>query len=140
MFPCKHYCIVMCFLERSYGYMVSLLWYSPTSLRYIPRDPCNGENSHLLGVSRESYTRFSVLSFFNESVFPRSMTIPLGPIRFSTKICWYIRKLMFISSVNYTGDKREKCWRINFFQISQELSWVQLYLNIEFFLIFHFLV
>ncbi len=86
MFTCKHYCIVMCFLERSYGYMVSLLWYSPTSLKYIRRDPCNGENSHLLGVSRESYTRFSVLSFFNESVFPRSMTIPLGPFQFFSKI------------------------------------------------------
>ncbi len=45
------------------------------------------------------------LSFFYESVSPAPLSNPLGSFRLFSKIHWDIRKWMFVSGVNDTGDK-----------------------------------
>ncbi len=54
---------------------------------------------------RESDTRFLTSSFFHESVSPRPPCIPLEHFWIFSKIRGDIRELMFITRVNYTGDK-----------------------------------
>ncbi len=50
-------------------------------------------------------TRFSSSGFFHESVSPRPISIPMGPFWIFSKIRGDIRELMFIASVNDTGEK-----------------------------------
>ncbi len=56
-----------------------------------------------------SLTRdFRLQVFFHKSVSPGPLSIPLGSFRIFSKIRGVIPEGMLISSVNDTGEKREK--------------------------------
>ncbi len=88
----------------------------------------------LKGVWHEIFS----FKFFSLISFPPTLSIPLRPFRFFRKIRRDIREWMFISGVNDTGHKREKCWDIIFLYFVKSLVGCNLHLKIEFLLIFHF--
>ncbi len=56
-------------------------------------------------TERESDTRFSTSGFFLELLSPGPLSIYTGPFWIFSKIRGDIRKWMFITGVNDTGDK-----------------------------------
>ncbi len=72
-------------------------------------------------------------------MFPGPLSIPLGPFQFFSKIHRDFREWMFISGVNGTGDKWEKCWATHLFHILLRAYLSALYtcrLNFCFFFIY----
>jgi hypothetical protein len=59
--------------------------------------------------------RFSTSGLFRKSVSPWPLSMPLESFRFFSKIREDNREWMLLSSVNDTGDKREKFSGIIFF-------------------------
>jgi hypothetical protein len=53
-------------------------------------------------------TRFLTSGFFNESVSPKPLSIPLGLFRIFSKILGEIRSSRFATSVSDTGGKCKK--------------------------------
>ncbi len=55
----------------------------------------------LKGVCHEIFS----FNFFHNSVFPGSLSIPLGPFQIFSKIREDIGEWMFVTGINYTSDK-----------------------------------
>ncbi len=73
-----------------------------------------GRKSHTWAPLKGAWHKIFSFRFFLESV-SRAPEYPIEEIWIFMKIRWDIREWMPVTSVNDTGDRREKCWDIKFF-------------------------
>jgi hypothetical protein len=79
------------------------------TLSFVVVDSINRPEPEFVNVERDSATSFFASDFFHESVSPKPLIIPLGPVRFFfSKICGDIRSSKFATGVVDTGGKWKK--------------------------------